>query len=526
MAPVDAVDPEHVLGSTTPRLYPKPLVTGAPGPCGCSCALTPASSYGFDVAVFAEHVLRMPLDPWERWLAIHAGELLPDGRPRFKKLLVIVARQNGKTTLLKVLTLFWLFVECWKLIVGQSTTVATAREVWNDAQEMALDVPELAAEFGHVRRDNNDPFWRTTGGSKYRPAAANRRGARGGSIDRLIVDELREHQNWNAYNAALPTMNARPYAQAFLISNQGDRLSAVLLELRKTGIANIEAEQDGQPLIDEELGLFEWSAWKSAAMTDPYALAAANPNMNRPGRIRGSSLLAEARAAADSGDMERIAGFRTEIMCMYVPSLDAAVSPEGWEAGARHGTLADYRGRLALVPELSPDRLHASISVAAMVEDGKVRVEVLTSWAGMGAAAHLRRELAGWVRKVRPRKVGWLRGSPIEAVAAELTGPAAVAKFGPGVQVEAIGSEVQAVCMGFAEMVDDGMILHSPVPEQELLDKQVLGSAKLWRGDATWRFSRKGEGHCDAAYGVAAATHLARTMPPPLHAVGGLVVVK
>lgn len=517
------IDPNSVPGSITPRLFPEPLVTGAPGPCGCGCALTPDTTYGFAVELFAEHVLGMPLDPWERWLVIHAGELLLDGRPRFKKILLIVARQNGKTQTLMILVLFWLFVERWALIIGQSTTLAMAGELWQAAQDVAEDHPVLGPEFGYVRKDNNNPHWKTTGGARYKPAAATRKGPRGGAVDRLMIDELREQLTWEAYRAAMPTLNARPYGQAWLVSNMGDAKSIVLLELRKTGIANIEAQEAGDPPIDEELGLFEWSAPKGSSPTDIYALAAANPNMNHPGRVRGASLLADGRAAADSGDTERLTGFLTEIMCMYVPSLDSAVDPAGWALGAEPGTLDGFRGRLALVPELSPDGLHASISVAAMVDHDRVRVEVVASWSGQQAATQLRRSLAGWVRKIKPRKLGWLKGGPVEAIAAELTGPANVAKLGQGVQVEAIRGEASAVCMGFAEMAGAGDVLHDP--SQTLLDKQVLGSAKLWRG-AVWVFSRKGEGHCDTAYGTAAAAWLARTMPPPVKSVGGLVVVK
>jgi phage terminase large subunit-like protein len=64
---------------------------------------------------------------------IHAGELLPDGRPRFRTVLVLVARQNGKTHALKVLGLYWQFVEMWPLILGMSTNLDYAREAWEKA---------------------------------------------------------------------------------------------------------------------------------------------------------------------------------------------------------------------------------------------------------------------------------------------------------------------------------------------------------------------------------------------------------
>jgi len=506
-----------ILGHIVPRLFPLPLPgrrTGQGENCGCpcGCALSPATSYGFAVIRFAALVLMLPLDMWQQFVVIHGGELRPDGVPRFKRLLIIVARQNGKTHLLKVLTLFWLFVERWPIVLGQSTTVSLAREVWLSAQEMARSTPLLSEEFGKVRMDNNDPHWKVASGGRYKVAAANSKGGRSLSVDRLVIDELREHRTWAAYNAAIPTMNARPYAQGWLITNQGDQTGVVLIDLRATGVANIEALQNDEPELDEELGLFEYSARPESEVTDLEALAAANPNMNRvPHGPTSRSLLAQARAAKERGG-EALTGFKTEIMCIFVPALDAAVDPDGWNRGKVFGTLEKVRNRLALVPELSPDMMHASLLAAAEVEPGKVRVEVVASWAGPNCAKELRNALPQYSRKIRPKKLGWLPNGPTAAIGAELLGDERVMikRFGAGVHVEEIRGEVSAVCMGFAQMVSSADVLHSG---QSLLTTQVLASEKLWFGD-TWRFARTGEGHCDAAYGAAAAVHLARTMPP------------
>ena len=180
-----------MLGSTKPRLFTPPLVTGEPGPCGCGCALTPATSYGFRVVRFAEEILEMPLDPWERWLVIHAGELLPDGTPRFRKVLVIVARQNGKTHVLVVLSLYWLFVERHKLILGTSTNLDYAQESWEKAVEIAESIEELDERIparGGIRRTNGQNTLRTTYRSRYKIAASNRKGGRSLTVHRLILD--------------------------------------------------------------------------------------------------------------------------------------------------------------------------------------------------------------------------------------------------------------------------------------------------------------------------------------------------
>jgi hypothetical protein len=86
----------RLIGSTTPRLYTPPLVQGRPGPCTCGCALTPATSAGFGAVTFATEVAKVELLPWQRWLLIHALELRPGGRFRFRTVLLLISRQNGK----------------------------------------------------------------------------------------------------------------------------------------------------------------------------------------------------------------------------------------------------------------------------------------------------------------------------------------------------------------------------------------------------------------------------------------------
>src|SRR5690606_26270390 len=118
VAEVAQIDPKTVLGCTEPRLWAPPLRE-----------LTPETSYGFQVIEFARSLGR-PLDPWQEGTVIHACELLADGRPRFRTVLVLVARQNGKTELLVIVSLFWMFVQRVALVLGMSTKVEYAAESW------------------------------------------------------------------------------------------------------------------------------------------------------------------------------------------------------------------------------------------------------------------------------------------------------------------------------------------------------------------------------------------------------------
>lgn len=494
-------------GSRLPRISTPPLRE-----------LTPDTSYGFDVIDFAELVLRHPLDPWQQEAVIRAGELLPDGTCRFAIVLILVSRQNGKTELLVVLALYWLFVDNIAMILGTSTKLDYAKESWRKAVQLARRIPALAAEIpnrGGVRKANGEQeLTRAPSGDvddfdacRYKIAASNEEGGRSLAIGRLILDELRQHHTYDAWDAMEPTTSAVADSQIWALSNAGSDRSIVLNEKRDDALAAIAAGD-----TDTDICLLEWSAPEDADPLDLHALAQANPNLGH--RKNARRLLNNARRAVRAGG-KALAGFKTEHMCIRVKVMEPAIDPAGWKACAVVGELAGARPRLAACIDLSPDGLHATLAVAAVVDDGRVRVETVAEWTGPGAAAALEKDLPGWVRKVRPRKLGWFPAGPAAAVAAQLADRRKAGVTGwppPGVIVEDIRGETTAVCMGLAKEVEARTLLHSG---QAMLDAQVAGAERLPRGDA-WVFTRKGEGNVDAVYAAAGAVHLARTMPAPI----------
>jgi phage terminase large subunit-like protein len=465
------------------------------------------TSYGYAVVDFARDVLREPLDPWEAWLVVHLGELLADGRPRFRQVLVLVARQNGKTHLLKVLALFWLFVETWPLVVGMSTNLDYAREAWLGAVAMAEDTPDLAAQLprGGVRLANGQEQMETSARCRYRIAASNRRGGRSLSIDRLILDELREHADWSAWAASVNAMQARPQAQVVAISNQGDESAVVLDSLRSAALDHLDHGEG-----DDRLGLFEWSAEDGCDIEDPRAWAAANPNMGR--RIDVEVIASAARRAARAGGEEE-AQFRTEVLCQRVRKLDPAIDSGAWRrCSDPTDDMTPLRGRVAFGVDLAPDGRHATLVGAAVLDDQRVRVAVVKAWEGPRCADELERELPGITARLRPRAVGWLPNGPAAALAAGLAERKGRVPWPPpGVTVEAIRGDAPAACMGLRAAVEAGQIAHSDDP---LLTAHVTGAERQRQGDR-WVF-RRAEGHVDAAYATAAAVHLARTLPAPV----------
>lgn len=568
------------LGSTIPRIFTPPLVTGDPGPCECmeyviedgviqfprateacicrcecGCALTPESSFGYNVIDFAYNVLRFPPDPWQRWLLIHGCEIGPNGKPRFRKVLVLVARQNGKTQLLVILSLYWLFIQQVALVLGISSKLEYAKEAWAKAKDLALKNRFLKPRIprkGGVRLENGNitllarhPQYDDDGeivyidgeplyeDSRYKIAAANDDAGRSMTIDRLIMDEFRRQYDWKAYDAALPTQNAVPDAQAWLLSNQGDYRSEPLHSLQDSAHEFIRTG-----VGDPQLGIFEWSCPEGSDPEDPAALAQANPNVGR--RIDWPTLLGDAARVKRKGGKE-LAGFKIEIMCMRVAQTDPAIDPVAWRecatANPDSHSLLPYRNTLVFCFDVSIDEQHATLYAAVRVPieppEGatdeeratsyKIMVDVIAAWEGPSCSDQLGAQLPRLVRKHKPAAVVWFPGGPAASVASAMEKRVRRAEEAPwpprGVEIEEVRGDAPAACMGFASLVNGRRLVHGADITQEdwtvtdLLSAHALSADKLPVGDA-WRFTRREAAHCDAAYAAAGAAHKARSVKP------------
>lgn len=487
-----AVEPE-LVGCETPRLFTPPLRE-----------LTPETSLGFRCIAFAEEILGLRLDPWQKWFVVHALEVDPLGRFRFRTLLLLVARQNGKTEAVKALCLWLMFTGRAHMVVGSAQNLGIARTAWESCCDYARSVPaNLDVQVAKVRMDNNDPHLLLTNGARYQIAASTEDAARGiPGVDVLVMDELRTHRDFRAWGALSKITMARPQAMRIAMSNAGSDESVVLNTLRDRALAG----------TSPRLGLFEWSAPDGCDLDDPAAIAQANPSLGY-GRHTMD-------AVQDALDTDPAAVFRTEVLCQRVRSLETAIDPEAWAScedataslsqrdGETGEEFAERRKTLRLVAclDVALDGAHATLALAAPMPDGRVRVEIAAAWTDTGA---LRDQLPELLVRIRPRLLGWFPAGPAAAVATTLkdkrTLPDRRVKF-----EEIKGGMVSAACMGLADLAKTRRILH---PGDPLLDAQVINAGRVVVVDG-WRFTRKGQSHVDAVYAAAGAAHMALLLPP------------
>jgi hypothetical protein len=462
----------------------------------------PDASWGYDFAAFCTAV-GWPLRRWQHRLAVRLGELFPDGSPRYRKAIILVARQNGKTLFTRLLILYWMWVERVSEIVATSTDRSAAKRSWRKVIEMA-ERTELLADglpARHTRETlGEEEFWNQHG-AHYRFAAPNRRAGRGDTVDRGLLDELREHRNRDAWDALVPAMNAVEDALLVAISNEGDAESIVLHEefdAAETFILTGEG--------DERTFLAAWSAPAGTAPDDAGALAAANPSLG-DGLVL-DALLGQARVAIAAGG-ETLARFRIEILCQRVDLLEAAIRIEDWNAcGWRPPwaivDMAEHRRSVALCLDVAWDASHATLAAAVTI-DGVTHVEIVEAWSGYSCRRRLRAELPALLARIRPRKCVWFAGGPAAAVADEWNG-----RRVSNVLMEAVRAEdTKRACMALEEQAAAGHLRHHHDP---LADAHIRQTQRLDQGDG-WVFARRDQAPIDATYAMAGAVHAARTIP-------------
>lgn len=357
------------LGRTKPRIYTQPLRK-----------LTPETSRGFDVIDFATNVLLVKLFPWQEWLLIHMLEIDEQGLLRFRKALVIVGRQNGKTMIAAVLAAYWLYVDAGRwpdqlpedefVVVGGAQKLDIAMKPWKAVRKwgapddpkvgIARDrVPELQAYTYPPRTTNGETELRTHGGSTYLPRTFE--GARGQSAARLLLDELREQYDYEGWSAIEKSANAMFDSLLVAFSNAGTKRSRVLKDVRATAHEGVD---------DPETQWFvaEWSAEEDATLDDPKAFRQANPSA---GYLPGMTIVGLMRAAAEAKEknVERIEVLgqwvtaevnnfieSTDYRNLVVPIKDVHV-PKG--------------GRTVWGVDVSDDRNTTWLSSAVYTKDGK-----------------------------------------------------------------------------------------------------------------------------------------------------------
>ena len=483
------------LGHEVPRIYTPPLRE-----------LTPDTTLGYDVCQFAE-VLGFTLLPWEQWLLVHALEIIGDldgeWSLRFRTVLVLIARQNGKTLVTTILTLYFLYILQVALIIGTAQELDQAEEAWDACVDAINADQELKEELVSAKYGNSGRKLKLSGNRRYITKAANRKAGRGKRAQLVIIDELREQTNWEAWNAVSDTTLAQ--SQVGLLwctSNAGDTYSVVLRHERFLAHRSLgdpdgwcrdvgdsmppATYADGNEVNAEPPAIFEWSAAPGRDVWDRDGWCEANPSL-------GYGFLTErSLAAAVANKTERAA--RTENLCQFVESLAEPPFPAGaWDAGVDATSEVADGSDVIVAVDVSDDRRHSAIAVCGMRADGMWHVEVAAYQSGIEWLLEWLRDVAD---PINPVTVAFQsKGAPVSSLSGAIAAIDGIEAF------EVCGSDVAGFTGRFYDAVsaldperaegegsDTSPVYHRP---QAALDMAATVAKTRLMGDSAWAFDRR-----------------------------------
>lgn len=354
-----------IKGVTQARLYTEPLRK-----------LTPNTSLGYAMIDYSKTMLGKELYPWQEWALTHAfeieGSFSKEWKFRFKTILILVSRQNGKTVLSEVIASFFLNMLGVESIFGTSLSLDKAEEVWEAVIGDQERIPQLTNEIERVSRTNGNKRLILTDNRQYKVGAPTRRAGRGDSNDLVMLDEIREHRDWETWSAAVASTVAKPNGMVICFSNAGDPDSVVLRQLRSNALGK---NDDFGGEIDGSIGLFEWSAPDEASTDDMKALAQANPALGY-GRLTERALMSTRATFPENK-------FRSECMCQQVETILPNPFPDGaWEGGTDNESFIAAESPIVYGIDMSADRRWVSIAACGLREDGNYHIEVVARRVG------------------------------------------------------------------------------------------------------------------------------------------------
>jgi phage terminase large subunit-like protein len=449
---------QPLRGATKPRLQSVPLK---------------GKSKIDDVKQLCE-IIKMPLLPWQEHVLKDMLTVDTKGKWIRKTNLLLIARQNGKTHLARMLILAHLIK--WETnVLIMSSNRSMALDTFRGVTYILENNDHLKGFVKQIRYANGTESIEMLNGTRLDVVAATRDGSRGRSVNGLLfIDEVREITE-EGFRAATPVTRAHPNSHTLLCSNAGDAFSTVLNDLRERAIS----------YPPKSFGFYEYSAPQYCKIEDRNAWAMANPSL---GYTITEEAIEEAIATSP------IENTRTETLCQWIDSLSSPW-PHGVLEDTSDSTLEMTAGAYTVFGfDVSPSRRNGSLVAGQLLPDGRIGIGILETYSSQVAIDELQMaaSIKGWADIYKPRLVCFDKYAT-QTIADRLSNS--------GVMVEDVsGQQFYKACGDLLEGLVNHRVVHNG--QAELIQQMNNCAAKV--NDSAWRIiKRKSAGDISAPIGLA-----------------------
>jgi phage terminase large subunit-like protein len=388
--------------------------------------------------------------------------------------LLLIARQNGKTHLARMLILAHLIK--WETnVLIMSSNRSMALDTFRQVTDILENNDHLKGFVKQIRYANGTESIEMLNGTRLDVVAATRDGSRGRSVNGLLfIDEVREISE-EGFRAATPVTRAHANSHTLLCSNAGDAFSTVLNDLRERAIS----------YPPKSFGFYEYSAPQYCKIDDRNAWAMANPSL---GYTITEEALEEAIATSP------IENTRTETLCQWIDSLSSPW-PHGVLEETSDSTLEMTAGAYTVFGfDVSPSRRNGSLVAGQILPDGRIGIGILETYSSQVAIDELKMaaSIKGWADIYKPRLVCFDKYAT-QTIADRLSQS--------GVMVEDVsGQQFYKACGDLLEGLVNHRVVHNG--QAELIQQMNNCAAKV--NDSAWRIiKRKSAGDISAPIGLA-----------------------
>ena len=404
------------------------------------------------------NLMGFSLYQWQRQVADTALEKV-DGHYWYRTVGVAVGRQSGKSKLVETRIAYELLKPRHHVAyTAQDRNMAKLK--WQEHINSFERCPAISKHIHRISYINGSERLYMKSGSTYGIVTPNDKGARGMSLNLMVIDEALMHP-LSLIASLQPTLATRKDGQLWILSNAGiPGKSELLQHYREVAHANINDKET-------RLAWFEWCPRdKKFDYLDESVWAQSIPSLGETSGV----LIEAVREAATTNSPEI---FTKEWLNVW-PALDAVavIDVSIWDSLAR--TDITIGNKIVLGVDISRERDKSSIAASGLVKE-KTPVEVIEA-----------RDGANWVL---PRLIEIAKkwdapvvidsGSPASSMIGELENA--------GVAVISVGLRDYArACGSFYDAVQAKSICHLDDPN---LRQAIVGSTKRALGDS-WAWSR------------------------------------
>lgn len=409
-----------------------------------------------DDAVELAALAGLHLDPWQQEILRASLAEGTDGRWASMIVGVIVARQNGKGSILEARELAGLALIEESLILHSAHEFKTAIEAFNRILYLIENTPYLDKECKRVIRSHGDEGVEFRNGSRLKFVARGSGSGRGFSAPLVILDEAYRISP-QMIAAMMPLLSAQDNPQVWYTTSVPLFIDEYSEQVRRLAA---QARDGGT-------GRMAWFEWSNPADVDAYdedAMARVNPAWGHRVNVDWVNEVERPTMGPTEFLVERLSVWPSEMQAQWIIPADA------WHRQA--DPKAERVEPVHFALDVDPDRTRATVGAAWRRPDGSHHVAVVDNRRGVQWVVDLCDRWGAGLH-VDPRSPAGSLIPDLEAAGVDVFRVAA--------------AEYAAACGMFFDGIVEGSVHHDG---DEVLTEAVSGAARRNLSEA-WAWDRR-----------------------------------